>query len=188
MADYNARIAPFINIEFWVTSEWWEQPRNHRGLDIATASALGSQPLYSMCDGQVVLKSYDRTGYGYYIIMKDNTTNMGFLYAHLSQASPLNVGDSVSVGQFVGYEGSTGSSTGLHLHLEMQDLTNHNWIFRAPKEYYSNPADFMGIPNQEGISAIYDGTPEPTPPSSETSINNWLISKAKRVNLKIKGR
>lgn len=40
MAQYEARIAPFINIEFWITSEWWEQPRNHRGLDIATASAL----------------------------------------------------------------------------------------------------------------------------------------------------
>ena len=36
MADYVARIAPFINVEFYVTSQWWEQPRNHRGLDIAT--------------------------------------------------------------------------------------------------------------------------------------------------------
>ena len=34
--DYIARIAPFINVKFYVTSEWWEQPRNHRGLDIST--------------------------------------------------------------------------------------------------------------------------------------------------------
>lgn len=78
MADYEARIAPFINIEFYVTSEWWEQPRNHRGIDLATASALGSQPLYSMCNGIVVHKDYDSNGYGYYLIMKDSTTRNGF--------------------------------------------------------------------------------------------------------------
>jgi len=30
MADYIANIAPFINIEFVITSVWWEEPRNHR--------------------------------------------------------------------------------------------------------------------------------------------------------------
>lgn len=59
MADYEARIAPFINVTFYVTSEWWEQPRNHRGLDIATPSSLGNVPLYSMCNGHVVYKGFD---------------------------------------------------------------------------------------------------------------------------------
>ena len=47
----------------------------------------------------------------------------------------------------------------------MQDLTNRNWIFNGNREDYLNPADFMGIPNVEGISAIYDGTPVPPTPS-----------------------
>jgi hypothetical protein len=64
-----------------------------------------------MCNGEVVLKSYDADGYGYYLIMKDSTTGMGFLYAHLKEPSPKNVGDSVSIGEFVGIEGTTGSST-----------------------------------------------------------------------------
>lgn len=98
MADYQARIAPFINIEFVVTSEFWEQPRNHRGLDIATYNSAGTNvPLYSMCNGEVILKAYDATGYGNYIIMKDSTTKLGFLYGHLRDASNKNVGDSVSV-------------------------------------------------------------------------------------------
>lgn len=59
MADYEARIAPFINVTFYVTSEWWEQPRNHRGLDIATPSSLGNVPVYSMCNGSVVHKAFD---------------------------------------------------------------------------------------------------------------------------------
>lgn len=164
MADYEARIAPFINQEFWITSEWWEEPRNHRGLDIATPSSLGNVPLYSMCNGTIVYNGYDVGGYGNYIIMKDSTTNMGFLYGHLHEPSPLSVGSQVAIGQYVGLEGTTGSSTGIHLHLEMQDLTDHDWVYQAPKSYYSNPATFMGIPNVEGISAIYYGIP-PTPPT-----------------------
>ena len=189
MADYEAKIAPFINQIFYVTSQWWEQPRNHRGLDIATPKSAGDNiPVYSMCEGKLVYKSWDQDGYGNYIIMKDNITNMGFLYAHLKNPSPLNVGDSVKIGQEVGIEGTTGSSTGIHLHLEMQDLTNHDWVFHAPKEYYSNPAEFMGIPNQEGISVIYNGTPippdPPDPPIPTQGITNWkkwFLLKSKKI-------
>ena len=55
-----------------------------------------------------------------------------------------------------------GSSTGIHLHLEMQDLSNRSWIFNGNREDYLNPADFMGIPNQEGITVFYNGTPIPS--------------------------
>lgn len=159
MAEYEANIAPFINVTFYVTSVWWEEPRNHRGLDIATPSSLGNVPLYSMCNGTVYYKGYDEGGYGNYLIMKDTATGMGFLYAHLNEPTFLNVGDSVQIGSLVGYEGTTGDSTGIHLHLEMQDISQHEWQYHAPKEVYTNPADFMGIPNVEGISAIYYGTP-----------------------------
>ena len=112
MAQYEAKIAPFINIEFVVTSQWWEQPRNHRGLDIATYSSAGTNvPVYSMCNGTVVYNGFDDGGYGNYIIMKDSTTNMGFLYGHLRDKSPKNIGDSVSIGEQVGIEGTTGHST-----------------------------------------------------------------------------
>jgi murein DD-endopeptidase MepM/ murein hydrolase activator NlpD len=157
MAEYNARIAPFINEEFTVTSEWWEQPRNHRGLDISTGTG---SPLYSMCTGQVLRSDYSDS-YGWVIIMKDNNTKMGFLYAHLRDRPLKAVGEFVQVGELVGYEGTTGDSTGIHLHLEMQDLSLHDWIYRGAKDVYSNPAIFMGIPNIEGITAIYGGTPTP---------------------------
>ena len=51
------------------------------------------------------------------------------------------------------------------MHLEMQDISNHSWQYQAPKEVYTNPATFMGIPNQEGISVIYYGTPIPPAPT-----------------------
>ena len=79
MADYTAKIAPFINQEFYVTSEFGE-PRQgrdpHKGLDIATPSALGGANLYSMCNGTVVYKTFDADGFGHYIIMKDSKTGM----------------------------------------------------------------------------------------------------------------
>ena len=58
--------------------------------------------LYTQCAiGTVVLKSYDADGYGNYLIMKDDETGMGFLYGHLRDATPLNVGDKVQIGTFV---------------------------------------------------------------------------------------
>lgn len=182
MADYNARIAPFINIVFYVTSAWWEQPRNHRGIDLSTG---GNAPLYSMCNGFVYYKGYDATGYGNYLIIKDSTTGMGFLYGHLKDPTPLNQGDSVVIGQQVGIEGTTGHSTGNHLHLEMQDISQHEWQYQAPKEVYTNPADFMGIPNVEGISVYYEGTPvPPTPTRTKKHKFPWYIINQKRKMLR----
>lgn len=126
-----------------------------------------------MCNGEVVLKSYDDDGYGNYLIMKDSQTGMGFLYAHLRDPSNKNVGDSVYIGEQVGIEGTTGSSTGIHLHLEMQDISTHSWIFNAPKETYINPASFLGIPNVEGTVAIYYGIPVPI--TSKKNKFKWVL-------------
>lgn len=163
-----ARIAPFINEVFTVTSEWWEQPRNHRGLDISTGTG---SPLYSMAKGQVVRSDYSDS-YGNVLIIKDVNTKMGFLYAHMRDLPLVKYGEFVEVGTLVGYEGTTGDSTGIHLHIEMQDLSLHDWIYGADKSYYSDPAAFMGIPNVEGTQCIYNGTPTPGPTPTTTRKKN----------------
>lgn len=65
----------------------------------------------------------------------------------------------------------------------MQDISNHSWQYRAPKEVYTNPATFMGIPNEEGISVIYYGTPIPPEPIRKT--NKWLKAMARKVVIKL---
>lgn len=178
MADYNANVAPFINIIFYVTGEYGviRPTHTHVGIDIATSEP---QDLFSMFDGTVIDKGYSNAR-GYYIIIK-GTNNLAFLYQHMSEASPLNIGDQVEVNQYVGREGNTGESTGLHLHLEMQDLTNRNWNFSNDISYYMNPATFMGIPNQTGISAIYDGVPK-----YKTKNNSkFLQSMSRKIFIKI---
>lgn len=94
----------------------------------------------------------------------------------MREASPLSVGDRVSIGDYVGHEGTSGSSTGIHLHLEMQDLSNRGWIFQADLSEYLNPADFMGFPNVGGISVIYNGTPKPPIPQTfKKSKFKWVL-------------
>ena len=63
-----------------------------------------------MVNGSIITKEYDAGGFGNYIIIKGND-GKGFLYAHMREASPLNVGDRVSIGDYVGHEGTTGNST-----------------------------------------------------------------------------
>lgn len=104
----------------------------------------------------------------------------------MREASPKNVGDSVKIGEYVGHEGTTGSSTGIHLHLEMQDISSHNWIFGADLSQYENPAEFMGIPNTEGISAIYTGSPQPPKPEPTVkNSNKWLKFRTKKFILRL---
>ena len=116
-------------------------------------------------------------GWGNYICMKDLTTNQGFLFGHMKEPSPLNVGDTVQYGTFVGIEGTTGHSTGIHLHISSQDMTNKDrWTFGLSISQLLDPTQYMGFPNTYGITVIYNGTP--TPPTPIFRKNNkfkWIL-------------
>lgn len=121
MADYKANVAPFINTIFYVTGMYGVQRPTHMhvGIDLATSKA---EEMYSILDGTVIHKKYSSVR-GHYIVIKGDN-GYAFLYQHMASASPLNVGDKVQIGQYVGTEGTTGQVTGLHLHMEMQDLSS----------------------------------------------------------------
>lgn len=173
-ADYIAVNAPFIWKVFTVTSTFWEQRPSsiHKGLDITTGA---NDTVCSMCNGQVILVSNDPDGYGNYMIIKENITGLGFLFAHLDSIS-VSQGDTVYKGQPVAIEGTTGHSTGIHLHFEMQPLANRNWIFGGNREDYINPAEYMEIPNTAGITAVYYGTsPSPTPIGQNRNKFPWVL-------------
>lgn len=128
-----------------------------------------------MVNGTIIDKGFN-TARGNYVIMKDSTSGLAFLYQHMREETPLNVGDTVEIGMYVGDEGETGEVTGIHLHLEEQDLSSgRNWNFTQDLQYYENPAEFMGIPNQEGISVFYNGTPKPIPQQLKKHMFNWKV-------------
>lgn len=93
----------------------------HNGVDLA--SAFGSN-IMAAATGEVIIArdSGWNGGYGSYIVIKhDNGTQT--LYAHLSSVN-VSVGQDVVQGQVIGHMGSTGKSTGTHLHFEVRGARN----------------------------------------------------------------
>lgn len=113
-----------------LSSEWFEDREvyNHGGIDIAGAGIMGT-PVVAAADGTVVAtnsscthnwgKSYScgcGGGYGNYVMISHAGGKMT-VYGHLTSLT-VSSGQSVSRGQVIGYVGSTGNSTGPHLHYE----------------------------------------------------------------------
>jgi murein DD-endopeptidase MepM/ murein hydrolase activator NlpD len=86
----------------------------HTGIDIAIPT--GTQVKTTM-DGQVVHAGWNPQGYGNLVIVENGAYRT--YYAHLSSI-PVLVGDEVKAGTVIGLSGSTGNSTGPHLHYEIR--------------------------------------------------------------------
>lgn len=95
-------------------NDYWS---GHLGLDIAAAAGA---PIYASDNGVVVYAAPIGGGYGN-MIMIDHQNGFHTLYAHLSSIN-VNCGASVYQGQLIGLSGSTGNSTGPHLHFEIRQF------------------------------------------------------------------
>ncbi|WP_297714306.1 M23 family metallopeptidase [Clostridium sp.] len=87
----------------------------HKGIDIA--KNLGESVNASL-DGKVISAGYNNGGYGNLIVI-EHPNNMKTYYAHLNEIY-VNVGDIVKKDDIIGAVGSTGNSTGPHLHFELR--------------------------------------------------------------------
>ncbi len=88
----------------------------HTGLDIA--GKYGT-PIYAAATGTVVLVKWQNYGYGNHIKIRHDD-GKETLYGHMSTiSSTIFVGKRVTMGECIGYMGSTGNSTGNHLHFEV---------------------------------------------------------------------
>lgn len=95
-------------------NDYWS---GHLGIDIAAGEGA---PIYAADSGVVVFSGWATGGYGN-MVMVDHGNGYQSVYAHLSNAS-ASCGRSVGQGQIIGYSGSTGNSTGAHLHFEVRYL------------------------------------------------------------------
>ena len=90
-------------------------PAHPLGIDIATNAGAA---IVSAGDGRVALTGYDE-GYGHFVVI-NHPNGYTTLYAHLMDPALVQAGDVVPRGQLVGYAGSTGRSSGPHLHFEVR--------------------------------------------------------------------
>jgi murein DD-endopeptidase MepM/ murein hydrolase activator NlpD len=100
---------------YWFEPPYGNYPHFHTGIDMV--EPFGS-PVYAADDGVVALVGSSGSGYGNYVVIA-HAGGLDTLYGHLSTAL-VKVGQSVSQSQPIGLEGSSGNSTGAHLHFELR--------------------------------------------------------------------
>lgn len=113
--------------------------RMHKGIDIGIKN---NDTIYAAFDGKVRLTNYEAKGYGNYIILR-HTNGLETVYGHLNK-SLVKPNQTVRAGDPIGLGGSTGRSTGPHLHWETRYMG-----------YAINPAAIADIPNRRAQGNTY---------------------------------
>ena len=140
---------------------------SHTGIDIP---APGGTPIQACKSGQVVTSAYHYS-YGNYVVI-DHGNGNSTLYAHMSSRA-VSEGQMVSQGQTIGYVGTTGSSTGNHLHLELfvdGALTDTRTMIpydntTSPDLHLTTTLDFIcPLESYTAISAPFRTDDSDTPP------------------------
>ena len=89
--------------------------KNHMGMDMAVPTGT---PIRAALPGTVTASKYNAGGYGYYVMI-DHGSGLATLYGHCSRLL-VRTGQTVEAGDIIALSGSTGRSTGPHLHFEVR--------------------------------------------------------------------
>lgn len=121
---------------------------DHKGMDIV---GVDSREIHSTVSGVVEVAGWDiksgssavdtTYGLGQYVRIKGDATNYKYYFGHMSEILVF-AGQRVKKGDVIGIEGSTGHSTGLHVHYEIRKTTNNTTFL--------NVSEISGIPNRLG--------------------------------------
>ena len=104
-----------VNSPFGLRRLPGQAARNHEGVDIAAPRGTG---VFVSAEGSVIRTGYDPEGFGRFVEIR-HPNGMTTLYGHLSRLDVAS-GDVVEAGARIGLVGSTGRSTGPHLHFEVR--------------------------------------------------------------------
>lgn len=113
---------PSLNWREHISSGFGQRPTpggkggisNHTGVDIALPKGT---PISALNDGVVLYTKYSNTGYGYHVVINHHG-GYATLYGHCSELL-VSAGQTVKKGQVIAKVGTTGNSTGYHLHVEI---------------------------------------------------------------------
>lgn len=133
-SPYGYRVDPITG----ATGSW------HGGLDLV---GLNDKNIYAPCDGEIIVSQIitdhsNRTWeWGNYICLRSDEHGVLIYMCHMAERY-VKAGDRVKAGDAIGYEGSTGYSTGSHCHFEIRDFNGRQL----------NAAEQLGIENAAGTS------------------------------------
>ena len=124
--DYN-RISSTFGMRFHPVYHYWKM---HKGVDFA----IGHTPIYATRPGVVMIATtWEDSSAGYYVMI-DHGDGYRSVYMHMCKKPYVKVGDFVAAGQELGCVGSTGASTGNHLHFGISKYNS-----KTGKYEYVNP-------------------------------------------------
>lgn len=129
-----------ISGQFTITATYGQKGKywanGHKGLDIVSPN----KAIYATCDGTVRVAAFDPNGWGNYVSVGDAEGRI-HLFCHLAPNSiKVEKGQKVSRSTIIGTMGTTGNSTGVHLHYQINDTNGKDM----------NPCPYLGIPNKKG--------------------------------------
>lgn len=132
---------PRISSKYGVMRTVLGVTRLHKGLDMV--STTGDKNVRAIKDGVYRGTHYDKDGFGNYVTVQHDD-GVRTIYAHLESFANIPKNTRISAGTILGVEGTTGRSTGLHLHIEgrVSPYTTANHI---------DIAEYMGIVNERGV-------------------------------------
>lgn len=148
--------------------------REHYGIDLSSSKFSPGAPISVIYSGQVVSVEYESGGYGNYVIIK-HSNNLYSVYAHLQKVN-VKVNDMIAQNgesTVIGTIGSTGSSTGPHLHFELGRRWNPHKVYDTfnPLPYAKNFIRVGGRvktrPQNQPTSSV---TPQTRPAASPTQV------------------
>ena len=146
------------------------EEKEHKGIDIA---APNGTPIRAAASGTITVRGVLR-GYGNVVYIR-HPDGKSTRYAHMSHFQPgYDVGSAVRKGDIIGYVGSTGDSTGNHLHFEVREDSSYDAKAIDPIKFLgdrqqvaSDLKDIKGLAD----AAMPAGTPAPSTPTIDASLD-----------------
>lgn len=158
--DLRGYVMPTINTR--INDVFGYRPRRrrvHYGLDVDVETG---DTIRAAFDGKVRIRAFQRCGYGHYIVMR-HENGLETIYGHMSKVF-VDENQMVTAGEPIGLGGSTGRSTGSHLHFETRLVG-----------MAINPALLFDFPNQKTTGDSYTFVQKAAAKSGQSSASYYKV-------------